>query len=79
MKHQWIACAQQMPPLPPTPFKVYLVWMVQQIDGATGMWTLLQFIRDTGDWLVPWPSPSGAPQIVTHWCDALDILGEPTE
>ncbi len=32
----WTACEERMPPRPETPYKVYLVWVLQQIDNATG-------------------------------------------
>lgn len=73
----WIACDERMPPRPETRYKVYLVWVLQQTDNATGTWRLHQLDRDAGDWL-PLPiGPAGVPQVVTHWCDALNVLGSP--
>jgi hypothetical protein len=73
----WIACKERMPPRPETPYKVYLVWVLQQTDNAAGTTRLHQFDRDAGTWL-PLPlGPAGVPQVVTHWCDALDMLGSP--
>jgi len=73
----WIACKEQMPPRPETPYKVYLVWVLQQIDNATGTTRLHQLDRDAGAWLPMERGPSGATQVVTHWCTALDELGSP--
>src|SRR5574337_1302149 len=73
----WTACAEHLPPRPETPYKRYMVRVLQQIDNATGAARLHQLCRETGTWL-PLPlGPSGVPQTVTHWCDALNVLGSP--
>jgi hypothetical protein len=77
MNITWIDNRQQKPPPPERPYKVYLVWVVQQVENATGTTRLLQFSRDSNDWLSPGFGPSGRPEVVTHWSDALDVLGSP--
>lgn len=67
----WIDVVERMPPKPKTPYKVYLVWAVARIAGATGTSYLLQFSRKSRGWV-------GAENlVVTHWSDALDRLGYP--
>ena len=73
----WIACNEHLPPRPETPYKVYLVWVIQEKDNATGDVRLHQFDREADAWL-PLPlGPAGVPQVVTHWCSVLDELGSP--
>jgi hypothetical protein len=74
---EWIDCKERMPPRPETPYKMYLVWVVQQLDGATGTSMRLQLDRTTGDWMPPGRGRAGACQVVTHWSTVLDDLGSP--
>ncbi|TAJ74261.1 MAG: hypothetical protein EPO45_17640 [Sphingobium sp.] len=73
----WIDCREQRPPLPSTPYELYLVWVVQLHEDATGTSALWQFSREDNDWL-PLPNgPTGAAQIITHYSEALRALGSP--
>ncbi len=72
----WISCRDRLPPIPQTPFEVYLVWAVQDKEGCTGTHYLVQFGRDKNDWQ-PVKSIFGHPVTVTHWCEALQWLGYP--
>lgn len=74
---KWIDCTVQMPPKPETPYKVYLVWVVQNLDNESGTKKLLQFDRDANKWVDPGHGPEGVTQTVTHWCDVLDLLSSP--
>lgn len=73
----WIDCREQKPPPPERPYKVYLVWVVQLWPNATGTSELLQFSRDRNDWMPLPNSPTGAPRVVTHYSDVLEVLGCP--
>ena len=74
---EWIDCKERMPPKPETPYKMYLVWVVEQRDGATGTTMKLQIDGGTGEWLPPGRGLTGAYLDVTHWSTALDDLGSP--
>jgi hypothetical protein len=74
---EWKDCRLGLPPLPLYPYKVYLVWVVQQCHGATGGPLLWQFSRELGDWLPLPKGPAGATQVVTHYSDVLAVLGKP--
>ena len=73
----WIDCRAQKPPKPGTPYEVYLVWVIQLHPDATGTSCLWQFSRDRNDWLPLPDGPTGAAQIVTHYCEVLQKLGSP--
>ncbi len=73
----WIDCRERKPPPPETPYKEYLVWAVQLLPTAAGGTYLLQFSRERNDWM-PLPyGPAGAPMVVTHCSEVLDVLGSP--
>ena len=73
---RWIPCSERLPPIPETPFKVYLVWAVVNIVNGTGTHYLVQFCRETGRWM-PVATRMGDPCTVTHWSEVLDMLGAP--
>ena len=73
----WIDCRERKPSPPETPYKEYLVWVVQLLPNAAGGMYLLQFSRERNDWM-PLPyGPAGAPMVVTHYGEVLDVLGSP--
>lgn len=73
----WIDCRNRKPPSPERPYKLYLVWAVQLLPDAGGGPYLLQFSRALNDWL-PLPyGAAGAPMVVTHYSEVLDVLDSP--
>lgn len=73
---RWIPCSERLPPIPDTPFKVYLVWAVVNRPNGTGTTYLVQFSRETGKWAQV-VTRMGDASTVTHWSDALDVIGVP--
>ena len=73
----WKDARTHKPARPETPYHVYLVWIIQKHPRASGTTYLWQFDRDLNDW-APLPlGPTGAPMIVTHYSEVLDVLGYP--
>ena len=74
----WISCAERMPPTPETPYQEYLVWASPDCANIRrGSTFLIQFCKETNYWLQGARDMFGNPVFVTHWCEAVHVLGMP--